>query len=127
MIPMGKIVDRYDSRRPLVLSTALSCMLFLGYFFSKDFVSLMLAQVLRGLSIAVWDPSLNAYLSNAVPENERGAFFGNLHGLKGLLAFPAPILGAFLFESYRFQGTVFASFLFSLSALAVSVKLKRLE
>lgn len=127
LIPMGKLVDRHGSRRPLILSAVLSCMLFIGYFFSRDYQFLLLVQIIRGLAIAVWDPASNAYLLNAVPEDERGAFFGNLHGLKGLLAFPAPIIGALLFEAYGFHGTVLASFLLSLLALAVSFKIRKLE
>lgn len=127
LLPMGRLVDRYGSRRLLIFSSAVSCLLFIGYFFSHNFQSLFIVQIIKGIAIALWDPASNTYLSNAVPDAERGKFFGNLNALKGLLSLPAPILGAFLFEVYGFQGTFLASFLFMLLAMALSFKVKQLQ
>jgi MFS family permease len=127
LLPMGKLVDRFGSRRPLILATALTCLLFTSYYLSREFLSLLLAQILRGVSVALIEPASNTYLSNAVPEAERGKFFGSLNGLKGLASFPAPIIGAFLFEVYGFQGAVLASLICSLTAAALSLRVKTLD
>lgn len=127
LLPMGKLVDRFGSRRPLILATALTCLLFTSYYLSTEFLSLLLAQILRGVSVALIEPASNTYLSNAVPEAERGKFFGSLNGLKGLASFPAPIIGAFLFEVYGFQGAALAGLICSLMAVALSLRVKKLD
>jgi len=121
---MGKLVDRYG-RRPLLIASGLiwSCVLG-GYLISSDFPGFLICQVFLGLAISTWDPAMNSYLSNAVPEEERGRFFGDLNGLKGLVSFPAPILGAFLYEAYGFRAPVLASLVLSLLISSISVTLK---
>ncbi|MCW4049420.1 MAG: hypothetical protein NWE89_06745 [Candidatus Bathyarchaeota archaeon] len=84
----------------------------------------MILQVFHGLSIATWDPAYNSIIAKAVPENERGTFYGNLNGLKGFLGFPAPILGAYLFQRYGFTGTFSASIAMSMTALILALRLK---
>jgi MFS-type transporter involved in bile tolerance (Atg22 family) len=78
--------------------------------------------MIKVVAVALWDPSSNSYLSNSVPEAERGKFFGCLAGLRGLVSFPAPIIGAFIFEAHGFRGAVLASLLCSLMAVVLSFK-----
>jgi len=82
---------------------------FLGYLVSRDFLGFLLCQVSLALAVSMWIPAYNAYVSNAVPEEERGRVFGDLNGLMGLLSFPAPILGALLYESYGFKAPILVS------------------
>lgn len=124
LIPVGRLVDRYGCKWSLVSSAALSAVLFVGYMLTRDYLSFLLLQVVRGVAIALWDPASSTYLSNAVEESERGRFFGNLNGLKGILSFPAPIVGALLFDAYGFKGTFTASLIVSLGALALSFRVE---
>lgn len=74
--------------------------------------------------ISTWIHAFNAYVSNAVPEEERGRVFGEFNGLMGLISFPAPILGAFLYEAYGFPAPIWASIVLStvLISLLISVR-----
>lgn len=127
LLPMGKLIDRYGSRRPLILSLSLFSLVFLGYFLSRGFYGFLVVQAVKGLAVALWDPSSRSYLSNSVPEAERGKFFGCLAGLRGLVSFPAPVIGAFIFEAYGFRGAVSAGLLCSLAATAFSFKIRPLD
>ena len=124
LIPAGRLVDRHGSKGLLLASTTLAATMFLGYMSTGSFVVFLFLQVLKGLAIAFWDPAHNAYLSNAVEASERGRFFGSLNGLKGLLCFPAPIIGAYLYEAFGFSGTFTASLLVSLLTIAFTLKVK---
>jgi MFS-type transporter involved in bile tolerance (Atg22 family) len=43
-------------------------------------VGILLVQAVKGVAVALWDPSSRSYLSNSVPEAERGKFIGCLAG-----------------------------------------------
>jgi len=102
----GRIVDRVGSRIPIVLSN-LSWVLALAlYAFSRELYMLVLAQVVRGVSVALWDPALNTYVASETTESDRGRITGKVGALKGILTFPAPVLGATLFELYGLTGPV---------------------
>ncbi|MFB0543888.1 MAG: MFS transporter [Candidatus Bathyarchaeia archaeon] len=118
-MPMGKLVDRYGRKRFLTLSSGIRTLAVGGYMTSGNFPSFLLCHGLFGLGESMWIPAYNAYLSNAVPDEERGRFFGDLSGLMGLISFPAPILGALLYENYGFQAPILASLLLSLTALSM--------
>jgi len=111
---MGRLVDRHGRKRFLILSSGIMTLGFGGYFISRNFSSFLLFYGLFGLGTSMWNPAHSAYLSNAVPDEERGRFFGDVSGLMALASFPAPILGALLYENYGFQTTVLASMTFSL-------------
>jgi DHA1 family multidrug resistance protein-like MFS transporter len=124
LMPIGRLVDRHGSRGALLASVALSATMFLGYMSTGSYVVFIALQVIKGLAIAFWDPAHNAYLSNVVEESERGRFFGSLNGLKGILCFPASLIGAYLYESFGFSGVFTASLVISLLTFVFALKIK---
>ena len=124
LIPAGKFVDNHGSKGALIMSVLLSGATFFGYALTRDFLLFILLQFLKGLAIAFWDPAHNAYLSNAVDESERGKVFGNLNGLKGMLIFPAPVIGAFLYANFGFTSVFAVSLMVSLVTLIFAYKIE---
>ena len=124
VVPVGKLVDRYGSVLMIKTSTILAFFTFLMFNFTTDFTAILLVQILRGVTIALWDPSSNAYLSKNADPVDRGRHFGNLNGLKGLAAIPAPIIGAYIFESYGITGAFTAS---TVGLLVVAILAMRLK
>jgi DHA1 family multidrug resistance protein-like MFS transporter len=123
VIPVGKIVDRYGCLQIIRVSAILSVLVFFSFNYAKDFRGILLIQIVRGAAIALWDPSTSVYLTQTVLPNERGRHFGNLNGLKGLVGFPAPMIGALLYENYGLNGafTVSTLGLFVTAILAFRV------
>ena len=108
-IPMGRLIDRYG-RRPFLLSSTLLWLTSLsGYLFLRGFYVYLLLHALWGVSLAMWIPAFNAYLSDIVGEDERGRAFGDLNALMGLISLPAPIIGGLLYDHLGFKGPISAS------------------
>ncbi len=124
VVPVGKIVDRYGCIQIIRASAILSVIVFFSFNYAKDFMSILLVQIVRGATIALWDPSTSVYLTKMVFANERGRHFGNLNGLKGLVGFPAPIIGALLYENYGLGGAFTASTLGLFVTAILSFKMK---
>ena len=124
VVPVGKIVDRYGSIQIIRASAILSVIIFFSFNYAKDFMSILFVQIIRGVTIALWDPSTSVYLTKMVFANERGRHFGNLNGLKGLVGFPAPIIGALLDENYGLGGAFTASTLGLFVTAILSFKMK---
>ena len=123
-IPLGRLVDRYGGRRLLLGSGLLWASTLSGYLLSRDFNGFLLFHALRGVSMAMWIPAFNAYLSNAVGEEERGRAFGDLNALMGLLSLPAPILGGLLYDAVGFHGPLLLSLILAVAMLAAILALE---
>ncbi len=123
LIPIGNLVDRYGSPVFLRASVLLSMASFAGYTLFRSFPVLIVLQVFRGLAMGLWDPSYNSFIAKAVPEGERGSLYGSINGIRGIMVFPAPLIGAYLFEIFGLKGTFAASFVVSFLALLIALKL----
>jgi MFS family permease len=124
LIPVGNLVDRYGSPIFLRASVLLAIVSFSGYVFFTSFPVLLVIQVFRGLAMGLWDTSYNSFLAKAVPEQERGSLYGSINGLRGIIVFPAPLLGAYLFEGFGLRGTFAASIAVSSIALIIALRLR---
>lgn len=123
LLPSGKLVDRFGPVKFIQLALLMGLTSFTGFMFANTFIVIAVLQVFKGLSIAFYDPAYNTLLTKAVPEEERGSLYGTINGLKGFLSFPAPLIGAYLFEQFGFRGTFMASLVIELVAFILSMKL----
>jgi len=124
LIPVGNLVDRHGSPIFLRASVLLAIASFAGYAVFRSFPVLLVLQVFRGLAMGLWDPSYNSFLAKAVPEGERGSLYGSINGLRGIIVFPAPLIGAYLFEGFGLRGPFAASIAVSCLALVMASRLK---
>ena len=124
LIPIGNLVDRYGSPVFLRASVLLSIASFAGYTLFRSFTVLIVLQIFRGLAMGLWDPSYNSFIAKAVPEGERGSLYGSINGLRGIIVFPAPLIGAYLFEGFGIRGTFAASIAVSSLALVIALRLR---
>ncbi|MBT3283206.1 MFS transporter [Candidatus Bathyarchaeota archaeon] len=118
-IPIGKALDRYSNRNGVMAALVLNVIVFGGYSLTSSYVALIALQLVKGVTVGLWDTSIMLYQNKIVPERERGKTFGNINGIKGLVAIPAPFIGAILFGYIGFKG-VFATsaFIVGLALLA---------
>ena len=121
----GRIVDRVGSRAPIVASNLSWVLALTAYLYSHELYMLLLAQVVKGISVALWDPALNTYVASETTESDRGRITGKVGALKGILTFPAPVLGATLFELYGLTGPIALSMVGILVSSGLALGLRR--
>lgn len=105
---MGKLVQRYGCKRFLMVSEIIGVFLMSGWLSLKNFEAFALLQVPYGLVISAWVPAMNTFIANQTTETNRAEAMGKLAAFRGLLSFPAPYLGGFLYETMGFQAPIAA-------------------
>jgi len=121
--PATRMLLRFGSKKSLAFSESLSVVLLVGWNLSSDLSYFILLSVLFGVSIAAWVPAQQSMLMALAPPEERGALAGKLAAFRGLIAFPAPILGGFLFDTLGYQAPVTLSLVGIVIALSMIMRL----
>src|SRR5207245_10134481 len=83
----------------------------------------ILLSLLFGVAMAAWVPAQPWMLMALAPPEGRGALAGKLATFTGLIAFPAPILGGFLFDTLGYHAPVTLSVIGIALALSMIVRL----
>jgi MFS family permease len=107
-IPIGAALDKYSNRNGIIIALILTVMVFSGFALTGNYGLLIILQAVKGITVGLWDTAIMLYQNKIVPEGERGKTFGNINSIKGLVAIPAPFIGALLFGYIGFKG-VFAT------------------
>lgn len=97
-MPVGRLVDRYGARLSLVLSEALGIPLMLIWLTQSRFEWFIVSFAIFGVVGATWGPAVMTYLTAHVPASSRSEAIGQLSAFRGLIAFPAPAIGGWLYE-----------------------------
>src|SRR5712692_7770260 len=121
--PATLMLLRFGSKKSLAFSEFLSVLLLVGWNLSSNLSYFILLSVLFGVSIAAWVPAQQSLLMALAPPEERGALAGKLAAYRGLIAFPAPILGGFLFDTLGYHAPVTLSVIGIALALSMIVRL----
>jgi YNFM family putative membrane transporter len=103
-IPFGWLVDRYGR---------------------KTFFEFLIFRGMMGIAVSAWIPAFQAYISDAVPEEERARHIGDLNALGGLIAFPAPFIGGVLFDAWGFDAPMLTSLILVAITLLVLTTIKK--
>lgn len=102
-MPIGHLVDRYGARLSLVLSEALGIPLMLIWLTQSRFEWFIVSFAIFGVVGATWGPAVMTYLTAHVPAGSRSEAIGQLSAFRGLIAFPAPAIGGWLYEQGGLQ------------------------
>jgi len=124
-IPFGWLVDRYGRKTFLIISELARIIPLIGYMFSNTFFEFLIFRGMMGVAVATWIPAFQAYISDAVPEEERARHIGDLNALGGLIAFPAPLVGGILFDAWGFDAPMLTSLILVTISLLVLVTIKK--
>jgi len=97
-LPIGRLIDRYGAKVFLVLSEILGLPCLLAWILFDNFEAFAVGALLFGVVGSTWMPAVMTWLAARVPAEERSEAIGRLSAFRGLLSFPGPALGGFLFE-----------------------------
>ncbi len=96
-IPIAYLADRY-TKKPFVVMTFVFFTLFpLVLFFSRTFVTLVVAFVLRGLK-EFGEPTRKALIMDLAPENAKAGTFGTYYLVRDVVVALVSFAGAFLWQ-----------------------------
>jgi len=110
VLPVGKLVQRLGTRRMIFFSESLGIPVFLGWLVASTPIGFALISIPNGLAAATWVPAFQTLVANSVGDRARAGAIGKLNAIRGLLSFPAPFVGGFLFEQYGYAAPLLASF-----------------
>lgn len=96
-LPIGRYIDRRNLKAVMVFSEAVGIPLMLIYLTQTRFEMFLISQVLFGLTAATWVPVISTYLSRSVADSERAEAFGRVAAFRGIVGFPAPAIGGWLY------------------------------
>jgi len=124
-IPFGWLVDRYGRKTFLIISELARIIPLIGYIFSNTFFEFLIFHGMMGIAVSTWIPAFQAYISDAVPEEERARHIGDLNALGGLIAFPAPFIGGVLFDAWGFDTPILTSLILVAITLLLLTTIKK--
>lgn len=97
--PIGRFyIDRQRNLKAIMIfSEACGIPLMLMLMTQTRLEMLLVAQIIFAITAATWVPVIFTFLSRAVPDAERAHVFGRIAAFRGIIAFPAPAIGGWLY------------------------------
>jgi len=120
--PATWLLNRLGGRKMIALSETLGTVLMLGWGVAGSFIAFIILSAVFGISVSTWVPGVQSTLMANSPEHERGSVGGKVAAVRGLVSFPAPILGGFLYQSLGYEAPIVASVIGTAVAVALILK-----
>jgi MFS family permease len=120
--PATKILIWLGAKKTIILSEALGTLLMAGWALSKSLPEFALFSVVFGVSVTTWVPGVQSLAMTHSSPGERGSVGGKIAAFRGLVAFPAPIIGGFLYQGLGYEAPIIASFVGTIVCLAMMFK-----
>ena len=94
----GILSDKFGGRPSIVLGCVTGALSFYIFVCSGSIIGFLLAAILLGIMIGFFSPAFDLLLSKTVPQKHLGITYGTFMTAIGLVAIPAPYLGALLWD-----------------------------
>lgn len=107
--PATKVLIRLGPKKTLIASEALGTVLMAGWALSRNLPEFMVFSVVFGASVTTWVPGVSSLLMTHAPPKTRGGVGGKVAAFRGLVAFPAPIIGGYLYQFLGYDAPILAS------------------
>jgi MFS family permease len=117
--PSTRILLWLGAKRTIILSEALGTLLMAGWALSTNLSEFAVFSVVFGISVTTWVPGVQSLMMTHSPPGGRGSVGGKVAAFRGLVAFPAPIIGGFLYQGLGYEAPVIASFIGTIVTLGL--------
>jgi len=97
-LPVGRMIDSMGRRKSILLAYLFSTPVIAFFILSRGVLSLLLTQVLFGVSHAFFFPALFALQADLIPQEKRGRIMGAIGTLRTLATVPAAAFHGVLYE-----------------------------
>jgi MFS family permease len=120
--PAVRILLWLGAKKTIILSEALGTLLMAGWALSKNLPEFLVFSVVFGVSVTAWVPGVQSLMMTHSPPGERGSVGGKVAAFRGLVAFPAPIIGGFLYQGLGYEAPVVASFVGTIVSIVMMIR-----
>lgn len=96
--PFGKLSDRIGRRRVILAGWSFYALVYLGFALSSAVWQIAVLWALYGLYYAMTEGAVKSLVADLVPGAQRGAGYGWLNGVIGLMALPASLIAGILWQ-----------------------------
>ena len=117
--PATWVLLRIGPKRSIILSEALGTLLMAGWALSNSLLGFAIFAVVFGISVTTWVPGVQSMMMTHSPPEMRGSVGGKIAAFRGLVAFPAPIIGGFLYQYLGYEAPIIASFMGTIICVAL--------
>lgn len=97
-----RLLLRVGVRKTLAISEFLTVVTLAGWLLTSSLPALMVTGAILGISAATWTPAQYSLILTSAPADERGSASGKLAAFRGLIGFPAPIIGGLIFSAFGY-------------------------
>jgi MFS family permease len=117
--PVGRFIDKYGSWTSMLVSKVVSAIALGGWLIFTDFRAFAVLSLLYGFATTAWFPAQQTFLANYTTPKERGVAMGRITTFRGMVGFPAPIIGGLLYDHFGFWAPISANLIGALTSLVL--------
>jgi MFS family permease len=120
--PATRLMLRIGAKRSIALSESLTIVQMVGFAFARTLPAFVALAAIWAFTSVAWQPAAQSQLMTLAPRDRRAEVTGKLAAFRGLIAFPAPIVGGILFQKFGFAAPPIASAVGAFCALIMIIK-----
>ncbi len=121
-VPATRLMLRIGAKKSIALSESLSVVQMLSLFFARTLPAFVAFAAIWAFTSVAWQPAAQSMLMTVAPNDRRAEVAGKLAAFRGIIAFPAPIIGGILFQEFGFGAPPVASAIGAFCALIMIIK-----
>ena len=120
--PATRILMWLGTKKTIIFSESLGTLLMAGWALSKSLPEFIVFSAVFGFSVTTWVPGVQSLMMTHSPPGERGSIGGKIAAFRGLVAFPAPIIGGFLYQGLGYEAPIIASFVGTVVCIVMMIR-----
>ena len=120
--PATRLMMRIGAKNSIALSEFLSIVQWLSILFVRTLPAFVVFAAIWAFTSVAWIPPAYSMLMKVAPNDRRAEVTGKLAAFRGVIAFPAPIIGGILFQEFGFGAPLVGSAIGAFCALIMIIK-----
>jgi MFS family permease len=108
---ISRKITTYDTKKLLLLANVGYLVYIGGVAVANNFWTLLLLEIVMGITPALWMPAHKTLLANSVNKSERAETMGRVSLYRGIFGFPAPFIGGLLYEHFGYAAPLWGCFI----------------
>ncbi|HXQ92916.1 MAG TPA: MFS transporter [Nitrososphaerales archaeon] len=121
-VPATRLMLKIGAKKSIAISESLSVVQMLSLFFARTLPAFVAFAAIWAFTSVAWQPAAQSMLMTVAPNDRRAEVAGKLAAFRGIIAFPAPIIGGILFQEFGFGAPPVASAIGAFCALIMIIK-----